>query len=281
MAYQEGYVTNLWQILGGLVGLGGLFVVIKAHAGLVWLIIATAGGPLLAILFNWLMLFEFQRPWLRPAWSLVNWKASQKFAATGGLFFLIQLFGTIGLQSDNFVIGHFLGQTAVTEYSVMARVCNVLSTLPMLFIAQLWPAYGEAFIRRDHRWIRRTLINTTKYTILIMGLAFVVFLSCGDWLFRHWLGHRVPFSMPLATAMALSTLVITTSHPCGIFLLATNSLKFSVISMALVAVASLTAKIVFVQSHGLVGLAWANVLPYLLLATIPVYAWSIDAQQIK
>ncbi len=64
--YQEGFINNLWESAGKLLGLLGLLLVIYLQAGLVWLVLALTGAPAVALLLNNLELFGYRRPWLRP-----------------------------------------------------------------------------------------------------------------------------------------------------------------------------------------------------------------------
>jgi O-antigen/teichoic acid export membrane protein len=46
--YQEGFFNNLWESAGKVLGLWGLLLVIYLKAGLLWLVLAMAGAPVLA-----------------------------------------------------------------------------------------------------------------------------------------------------------------------------------------------------------------------------------------
>jgi Na+-driven multidrug efflux pump len=46
--YQEGFFNNLWESAGKVLGLTGLLLVIYLKAGLLWLVLAMAGAPVLA-----------------------------------------------------------------------------------------------------------------------------------------------------------------------------------------------------------------------------------------
>src|SRR5437667_2929442 len=68
LGYQEGFVNNLWDCLGSLLGLGAVLVVIYLKAGLPWLVLALVGAPMLATTANGVLLLGFEKPWLRPRW---------------------------------------------------------------------------------------------------------------------------------------------------------------------------------------------------------------------
>jgi O-antigen/teichoic acid export membrane protein len=87
LGYQEGFLNSLWESGGKVLGLLGLLLVIYLQAGLVWLVLAVAGAPVLAWLFNSLVLFGFRRPWLRPRWRQATWTFAVKIFRIGIMFF--------------------------------------------------------------------------------------------------------------------------------------------------------------------------------------------------
>lgn len=91
LAYQEGYANSRWQALGSLLALVSVLLAIHMKAGLPWLVLAVAGAPVVATFFNGVMLFGFQRPWLRPRWKKVNGAAARKLFRLGILFFILQM----------------------------------------------------------------------------------------------------------------------------------------------------------------------------------------------
>jgi O-antigen/teichoic acid export membrane protein len=77
----------------------------------------------------------------------------------------------------------------------------------------------------------------------------------------------LPFSLLLA--LFVSTIVFSSSYPHGIFLWGLNALRFSAISMALVAVSSIVVKLMIIPSLGSAGAAWGTASCYLVFATLP------------
>ena len=53
-------------------------------------------------------------------------------------------------SSDNLVVSHYLGAAEVTPYSVTWRLVGLAALLQSLIFPALWPAYAEAYARRDY-----------------------------------------------------------------------------------------------------------------------------------
>ena len=89
--YQDGFVISLWGSLGKILGLTGVLGVIFCQGGLVWLVLAMAGAPLLAALLNSLVVFGYQRPSLVPRWKTASISGANKLFRIWCLFFLLQI----------------------------------------------------------------------------------------------------------------------------------------------------------------------------------------------
>jgi O-antigen/teichoic acid export membrane protein len=170
LGYQEGYASNLWRAAGSVFGLAGVLLVIYLRGGLTWLVIAISGGPVLALLLNWVSEFCWSKRWLFPNWNYYDAGAARKILGTGFLFVILQLASSLAFASDNIVAAQILGPEAVTQYAVPARMFGVLGMVAGLLFIPLWPAYGEALARDDIKWIRRTLIRSLQLVLLLVGL---------------------------------------------------------------------------------------------------------------
>ncbi len=123
--YQEGFINRLWESAGKVLGLGGLLLVIYLQAGLVWLVLAVAGAPALALLLNSIVLFGYQRPWLRPRFKNYQSTSARRLLHTGLFFFAIQIGVTFIYASDNLIITQFLGPEAVTQYAIPYQMFSI------------------------------------------------------------------------------------------------------------------------------------------------------------
>src|SRR5439155_26012615 len=98
--YQEGFKANVWLVLGGLLSIGGVILAIKLDLGLAWFVAALIGGPLFAVLLNGIVLFVFDRPWLRPRLRHFRVSAAKQIVRTGSIFLVLQIAGALAYQAD-------------------------------------------------------------------------------------------------------------------------------------------------------------------------------------
>jgi O-antigen/teichoic acid export membrane protein len=83
-AHQEGYLANIWGILGSVISLLGLIVVTRFHCGLPQLVIVISGVPALVIFASAYDVFFCRYPWLAPAPSAVKWTCIRRLLKLGG-----------------------------------------------------------------------------------------------------------------------------------------------------------------------------------------------------
>ena len=129
LAYQEGKLANYWGAAGNLLSLAALLAVSRTQGGLVALVIAVSGTGLLVTFASGAWLFMRHRPGIAPHRGRVHREAVREIGRTGTMFFLIQILALVVFQTDNLIIAHFLGASAVTPYNVTYRLFRYTSLL--------------------------------------------------------------------------------------------------------------------------------------------------------
>jgi len=269
MGYQEGFVNSLWESAGKIVGLLGLLLVIYLKAGLVWLVLAVAGAPVLAWLCNSLILFGFLRPWLRPRWSQATFTCAGKIFQIGIMFFLLQIAVSLAFTSDNLVAAQVLGPEAVAQYSVAYQMFSVALLMATLLAGPLWPAYGEALARGDIPWVKRTLVRSLVTTFFIAGIPSLFFVIMGPWIIHLWVGSGITVPFLLLIGLGIWTTMSAVGNALSIFFNGANMLRFQVICWLLMAVSALGAKIYLAQTIGLPGIVWGTTTAFFFCCVLP------------
>ena len=269
MGFQDGYSAHLWQALGALLGLLGVLISIYFQAGLPWLILAAAAGPLLATCMNGVHLFGFKKPQLLPRWKYFDFATSRELSIVGGIFFCLQMFALFGNSSiDNIVIAHSLGASAVAKYSVVQRLFSV-TLVAQYFLAPLWPAFGEAMARRDYVWARRALTRAIRLSLGMGMLVGVILLIFGKWFISIWVGPNYIPSISLLLGFVFWGLVNCYMGSISTFLNSGSLVGKQMFFFGLASMVSLLLKIIGVKYFGVEGVVWATVLGYGLFYVIP------------
>jgi len=269
LAYQEGFINNFWQAVGGLLGLGLLILAVQREAGLPWLILAVAGVPVLMMAVNGLDLFVRSRPWLRPNRQALDLKAGRVILRTGTLFLALQIAAAVGYQTDNIVIAQFLGAAQVTQYAVPLRLFNLVPTVLSFFLMPTWPAYSEALARHDIAWARRTLRRSVIFCLAVSLPLVAGLIVFGPAILRAWVGTTVTPSGLLLVGLGLWALSTSLNGPLAMFLNGANVIAFQVQTAILMAVFNLVLSIGLVQVIGLPGPIYGTVLAQIVFILIP------------
>ncbi len=270
LGYQEGFQANLWQALASLIALGGLILMTACKANLVYLVIAVSGAPVLGGLLNSIHEFSRSRPWLLPTPSCFSFRTCRTLGQTGIQFVLLQLATLLALNSDFFVLAHYLGPDDVAQYSTAQRMFTLILVSQAILLGPLWPAYGEAFARKDHQWIRKTLVRSvTRGVTLAAALSMPLILFAGP-ILRIWTKQAI--EVPIMTLCGFAAWTVLSGYGSALAMLmnGANQLKVQVVCAVLFGVCAFCAKILSVERWGNAGVVWATVLAYSICVVVPV-----------
>ncbi|MDD2921117.1 MAG: MATE family efflux transporter, partial [Anaerolineales bacterium] len=245
--YQEGYINGLWRAGSSLLGLCNVLIAIYFRANLPWLVLAMAGSPVLVMTFSATTLFGVRRPWLLPKWRMVNQSASKQILKSGSLFFILQLVVAVAYQSDNLVIARFLGASQVPQYAVPMKLFTLIPSLLSFVLTPLWPAYGEAFARKDINWIRKTFKRSLllSFSASLPPSLFLVFF--GGKVIEIWVGPEIHPAFVLLMGLCLWTVLLSLASPISVLLNGINKIGFQTNCSIFMAIGNLFFSILLVQ----------------------------------
>lgn len=269
LGYQRGFITNLWRVSGSLMALGGLLLMIHWRQGLPFLVAAVLGGPILADLLNWITEFGLRHRWLFLGWRFFDPAVARKILAQGSQFFLLQLAGAVAFSSDNIVAAQVCGPSAVTQYAVPMRMFTALASVLALVNNPLWPAYGEAAVRGDIAWAKKTLKCSLWCTLLVSLSLAAILVLFGKIIVYHWVGAQVRPTFLLLVGMGIWTVIGTLGSALAMFLNATNLIRFELMCAVPLAFVAIVAKILMAHWMGIPGIIWGLVLAYAVTTAVP------------
>jgi O-antigen/teichoic acid export membrane protein len=138
----------------------------------------------------------------------------------------------------------------------------------------LWPAYSEAYAKRDLRWIRLTYNRVRWITVATLVVGCSTMLFAGREIIRIWAG---PAAVPSALLIQLMCVwivicVFTTNQSC--LMGATFRVSKQAISSSLSAVANLALSIYWVKTMGTTGVVLGTIVSYLVFIVV-VQSWEV------
>jgi O-antigen/teichoic acid export membrane protein len=270
LGFQDGAVSNIWAVVGSVLSLALLLVCLAMRLGLPWVVLAMAGGPVIALVLNWIQEFGFSRPWIRPRRDLVDLRTGIGLARTGLLFLGLQLAAAVAFSTDNIIAAQLLGPVAVAQYSVTQRVFMAVPALVSVAAVSLWPAFGEAVVHSDRGWIRRTLVRSSLYAVGLTAVGSLVILAASRPVFSFLIGPALVPSLALTIGFSVWAVLYAFGSVVSMLLNAANVLVFQLITASLMAATSIALKIELGRSFGVAGIIWGTVIAYSLLSVLPI-----------
>ena len=267
--YQEVHLNNLVVAMGTVANLLGLLAGIALNVSMPVLLVMSAGCVTLCNFGALMVTLLVYKPWLRPRMELLDRSMVSELLASGSAFFLIQIGGAVVFSSDNLVVSHYLGAAQVTPYAVTWRLVALTAALQSLIFPALWPAYAEAYARRDYAWMRRAFRLTLRGTLTFNVAYAVLLVVTGKTVIRWWAGAAAVPSSALLAAMALWAVIsgFMTVESC--LLAAVNRTREQGVLSLVAAAVNLGLSIVLVQRVGSVGVIAGTILSYLLVLVVP------------
>jgi len=268
-AYQDVATGNAWTAAGNVLGLFALITVTRLKGGLVSLVIAVSGALLIVNVISAIWLFTWSRPWLSPRPGLLTWRAFHRLSGLGGMLFVIQIAGFVLFQTDNLIIAHYLGASAVTPYSVTWRLFTYTALFQILASPSYWPAYAEAFARGDQSWVYRSFRRNLAITLastLALAAPLVLF---GRWIIGKWAGNAAVPTGSLLLWMGVWSLIYSAMNAQSCLLASAGRVKVQMIYSMLAAGVNLVLSIIWVQKFGLTGVIMGTVAAFLICVVVP------------
>ena len=265
---QEAFRNSVWDASGVLVTLGLFVAAIRLDAGMAWLAVALGTGPLVAAFCNGIGLWR--RPALRPRWAALDFRGFEPVARLGLLYFALACSAALATAADNLIAIRLLGPGSTAAVGIAGKLFGASQAVVIVALMPLWPAFGEALARGDHRWARRALWRSTAMAFGISVTGAVLLVLLANPLIQLWLGRDTPLPRDLLIANAAWLVLQSVGNVFGMLLNGAGVIRFQIatsLSYALVAVA---LKIVLAHGLGMAGIVWGTVLAYGLIA-LPLY----------
>jgi O-antigen/teichoic acid export membrane protein len=233
------------------------------------LFVMSAGCLTFASFATLLVTVMWAKPWLMPRPSFIDTCAIKELLNSGSSFFLIQVAAVVVFSSDNLIVSHYLGAAEVTPYSVTWRLVGLAALLQSLIFPALWPAYAEAYARRDYGWIRRTFSLTMRGTVALNVACVFVLVLFGRLLIRLWAGPAAVPTSYLLLAMGVWALISGFMSVESCLLAALNRIREQAVLSIVAAIVNIALSIALVRHIGSLGVIGGTILSYLFVLVVP------------
>ena len=272
--YQQVHLANYFAMINSILGLIAIVAVILLKGSIVDLMLAYCIAMLTGSVLLNLWLCFWHKPWLLPRFSSIQRSAIGDLFGEGILFFLLQLAGLVVFNTDNLVIAHYLGASDVTPYSVAWRLTGYASMMQSVLTPSLWPAFAEAYHRKDMLWVRRTYRQIMNGTILAVGAMALCLGIFGREVIRIWAGAAAVPDPLLLWSMSLWAVLVSITVNQALLMAATQRIQIQAVAAIVAAAFNLTFSIILVQRIGMLGVIAATIASYIIFILAP-QSWEV------
>ncbi len=191
---------------------------------------------------------------LKPRWLRATKAEVRKVFGLGFKFFALQITALLIFQVDIVLVTQYLGPEEVTPYNLVNRYFYFIFFIFSLGITPYWPAFTEAYIRKDFKWINHSLRKLFKLCFLAVGIVLVAF-AAAYYLIPIW--SRRAFNIyeytPLLIAAALYVCMMFFVSIVSTFLNATSQLNIQLLAQGILSFLSIPLSILFLTYTNLGG----------------------------
>lgn len=262
LAFQSGYKSTYWQSAGVGTSLVAIILLGNAKVSPVLLIcVVTFILPLFMIL-NWVHYFIFTSPQFFPAYMKFNKKIALNLLLSGGAFFILNIFTSLGLSIDNLLVSRICGIGEVASFSVASRMASFLGSILVMISVPMWAANGEALARGEHGWVRQQCLKNVKIAGFLAVAGTVALIVLGPWVFTHVVGKELHVSRSLLGLCGLREALFAVASPFFMILNGAGMVKPQIKAFALFTPLVILLKIFLTRYMGSDGLVLAMALLY-------------------
>lgn len=232
----------------------------------VWAILDASSCVLILALYLWQAHRQCPSLEIRP--RLVSRRGFGEIASFGVYTTLLSATGWVNMQSGPMVISYFLGTAAVAHFIPVLAIMATVMPLNEAFLAPLRTFLTRMNVAGDWDVIRRVLIRSTRYSLLLTGSIVVLLGAISSQAVPLWLGRGFEDTSQVLTIWCASYLMqASVGASYGVYLGAGRLRMMTILNVAL-ALLSLAIGISLLRwtSWGVVSIAWGMLVAQALRA---------------
>lgn len=204
-AYQKVALSSIFTPIGNLISLIVIFFLTKyTQPSLINLVLSVSYIPLLVLIIGNIIYFSGQLKDVRPSFKSISFPLVRQIFSLGIGFFFLSVQYVVIFQSTNLLISYISSPIYVTQYSIAYRYLSVTLMLFGLVVNPFWPAFTDAYTKKDFNWMNRMYHKLIRfYYLSVFGLIIMLLLS--PLAYKIWIGDAttIPFSMTLVVSIYL------------------------------------------------------------------------------
>jgi O-antigen/teichoic acid export membrane protein len=236
--------------------------------GLSGVALASLGGGLTALVVNY-FLSRRLTPHLHIRLALAKWRVFRMLIAYGSVTTIIVVADLVrGSQMDSFVVGKWVGLSAVGVYAIASVIKGYVVRLVATGMAVLTPRFAALDGKEDHAQLRRLLVKALSISGFLSFGACLMAILFGKQFILWWIGEDFAEAAAIVWILTAGTAFAVSQNPAIGFLYALNKHYAYAIATIIEGVMNLALSIVLVHQYGMIGVAFGTLIPLLLIKVL-------------
>ena len=198
-AYQKVALSSAFPVIGQILSLIAIFILTKCcPPSLFVLSMAISVMPIIVVVIASFILFSSRFKQVSPSIHAFDRIYIKDLFGLGIKFFIIQIQVVILFQTTNILISNLSGPNDVTAYNIAYKYIGVGMMVFNIILAPLWPAFTDAYTRKDYEWMNSIYAKMKKLWGLVT-IAIVCMVASSPIVYRLWIGEKaeIPFLMTM------------------------------------------------------------------------------------
>lgn len=205
-AFQQVSLSASFPMIGNFIALILIWILSYAcDSSLLLLSVVMSVSPILVSIIASFILYSGIYKKVAPSVKEIKIEYVKDLWGLGAKFFLIQIQVLILYQCTNLLISNISGPEQVTTYNIAYRYLSVSMMLYSILLSPLWPAFTDAYVKKDFAWMNNVYKKMCKiYLLSVLLLLFLVAFS--PIIYHLWIGDKVmiPWDMTILVALYMA-----------------------------------------------------------------------------
>ena len=220
--------------------------------------ITVAMNVLSYLIFTYLALYALP---VRPSLRLVEWGAFREMAGYGVFAFAILAAEKLRFQSDAMVIGALVSATAITSFSVAARLVEYSSYAVRSMSQIFMPMSSQFHAAGDLARLRRTFVAGNRASAFIIFPICIALVVVGKSIIEAWVGARYVASYSILVLLIIPRTLYLAQATSIRILLGMGRLRVLALVLLLEGGVNLLLSVLLARRFGIIGVAWGTAIP--------------------
>lgn len=208
-AFQKVALGNSLSVIGSVISLVVIWFLTRyTTPSMINLAYAVSGIPVIIFTISSILLFNGKLKSVRPSCQAFQKSAIKDIFYLGAKFFVIQIQMIIMQQATNILISNVSTPDYVTYYNIAYRYIGVTLTIFYLIIGPLWPAFTDAYTKKEFGWMNNIYKKLIHLYIIILVVIWLLF-ALSSLIYPIWIGAKVniPYQMTLIISIYFSIII--------------------------------------------------------------------------